>query len=405
MVFCILELYRTAHRPLEKNLLLHFCSEKVQFPIHQFHPMLRLVSYSSNRTVPRLFRAVRLLLASYHVLKWNKAQNITYDTLTNYGSYKANAITHRLPESTAQQSPPLVALHNRLRLPESYSMSTLSQALNSESTSGLADNHGLSILGKNLLAYYVSEHLLMTYPRLPLPVHNEATNAYMGSYSLIEIGRSWGIEVDEKTKLQKTLSNEPDFLTYGKLRFLSDAAKDAPKEEGIEELSESDEELFDSHTKTFLTKEEKAYVKAVRAVIGGMYTHAGEEAAKKFIQSHILSRKIPLHEMFQFSRPTRELTRLCDKLNLEDPLEIRLIAETGRLSTHAIYVAGAFSGGHKLGEGVGASLNEAKTRAVVNALLSYYLYTPVNEQGEEIKNPSDESYKFEGIVGLGDVAI
>lgn len=366
--------------------------------------MLRLLSKGSPWIGPRLFRAARLLpLASYHVLKLDPSLNTSYDSLTDYGSYKANIFTHRLPESTAQQSPPLVALHHRLRLPESYSLSTLSQALSCDKSTGLANNHGLSILGLNLLAYYISEHLLMKYPRLPLPVHNEATNAYIGPYSLAEIGRSWGIETDVRTKLQKYLANEPEFLTYGRLRFLSEEAKDAPQEEGIVELSELGS--YDKNTKTYLTKEEEAYAEAVKAIIGGMYTHAGEESAKKFIQSHILSRKVPLHEMFQFSRPTRELTRLCEKLELEDPLEIRLIAETGRLSTHAIFVAGAFSGGHKLGEGVGASLNEAKTRAVVNALLSYYLYTPVNEQGEEIKTPSEENYKFEGIVGSGDVAI
>lgn len=367
--------------------------------------MLRLLSKSSLRMAPRLVRTARLPQASYHVLKLDESLDTSYNSLTDYGSYKANIFTHRLPESTAQQSPSLVALHHRLRLPEFYTLSTLSQALNCDKSTGLANNYGLSILGRNLLAYYVSEHLLMNYPRLPLPVHNEATNAYMGPYSLAEIGRSWGIETDVKTKLEKYLASEPEFITYGRLRFLSEEAKDVPQEEGIKEYKQAKLGLYDENSKTYLTQEEEAYVHAVRSIVGGMYTHAGEEAAKKFIQSHILSRKIPLHEMFQFSKPTRELTRLCDKLGLEDPLEIRLIAETGRLSTHAIFVAGAFSGGNKLGEGVGASLNEAKTRAVVNALLSYYLYTPVNEQGDEIKTPSEDNYKFEGIVGSGDVAI
>lgn len=336
----------------------------------------------------------------------DESKKITYSSVGDYGSYKANIFTHRLPESTAEQSPALVSLHNRLRLPKSYTLSTLSQALNCDQSTGLVNNYGLSILGSNLLSYYVSEYLLMNYPRLPLTVHNEATNAYLGPYTLAAIGRGWGIEADTLSKLQKYLANEPEFMIYGRLRYLTDEQKEnAHNEEGVEELSEKEMGSFDKNTNTYLTKEEDAYAEAVKAVVGGMYTHAGEEATKDFIQAHILSRRVPLHEMFQFSKPTRELTRLCEKLELEDPLEIRLIAESGRLSTNSMYVAGAFSGGHKLGEGVGGSLNEAKTRAVVHALLSYYLYTPVNEEGNRIKLPHEDNYKFEGIVGTGDVAI
>lgn len=68
-------------------------------------------------------------------------------------------------------------------------------------------------------------------------------------------------------------------------------------------------------------------------------------------------------------------------------------------------MAGAFVGKEKLGEGVGSSLGEAKTRAVVNALISYYMYSPISAEGTEIKLPSEEKYQFEGIVGTGDVAI
>lgn len=347
----------------------------------------------------------RTSAALYHVSQLDKSLGTKYESLADYGSYTNSIFTHRLPESTAQQSPPLVALHARLRLPDSYSHSTLSQALNLDKYTGLANNFGLNTLGKNLLSYYISEHLLIKYPRLPMAVHNAAVDAYMGSETLAQVGKSWGIEVDNTSKLQKHLSQEPDTLQYGKLRFLSDNAKELVQESGIHELSEEELATVDASTNTYLSKEQDAYASAVRAVIGGLYSHVGEEGTKQFIAAHILSRSVPLTEMFQFSKPTRELARICEKLELEDPLEVRLIAETGRLSAHAIYVAGAFSGGNKLGEGVGSSLNEAKTRAVVNALLSYYLYTPVSEQGTSVKVPSDDNYQFEGIVGLGDVAI
>lgn len=347
---------------------------------------------------------VRCGIRFYHGSKINLQTQ--HESLSDYGSYKNNIFTHRLPESTAQQSPPLVALYSRLTLPSSYSLSTLSQALNLHiHEKGLANNFGLNTLGKNLLSYYVSEHLLVKYPRLPMPIHNVAVDSLMGVETLYEIGKSWGIQTDKSTKLEKYLSQESEFIKYGKLRYLSDTSKGEVKESGVYELSESELKSIDKDSNKFVSNEYQAYASAVRAIVGGLFTHSGEAATKTFIQNHILSRKLPLEDMFQFSQPTRELVRLCDKLNFAEPVEIRLIAETGRLSAHAIYAAGAFSGAEKLGEGVGSSIAEAKTRAVVNALMSYYLYSPINQEGNEVRVPSDEGYKFEGIVGLGDVAI
>lgn len=344
-------------------------------------------------------------LRHYNMALLDKSLGTTYASPKEYSSYKHTVFTHRLPELTAQQLPPLVALHSRLRLPESYTYSTLSQALNMDKFGGLANNFGLATLGKNLLSYYVSEQILMKYPRLPMSVHNAAVDAYMGPESLSAIGKSWGIEVDTTSKLQKHLSQEAEELQFGKLRYLSDSAKEKVQEQGITEVTPEQMASMDTKTLTFLSKEEDAYGSAVRAIIGGLYVHSGEKDTRAFIQGHVLSRKVDIAQMFQFSRPTRELARICDKLELQDPLEVRLIAETGRLSAHAIYVAGAFSGGDKLGEGVGSSLNEAKTRAVVSALLAYYMYSPVTYEGNPVKVPSDEDYEFQGIVGSGDVAI
>ncbi|CCE85469.1 Piso0_005065 [Millerozyma farinosa CBS 7064] len=357
---------------------------------------IRAIGSICSRITPACF---------YHVSRPDVSLKTTYDSIKDYGSYKNNIFTHRLPESTAEQSPLLVALHSRLNLPKSYSLSTLSQALNLIKFEGLANNFGLNTLGKTLLSYYVSESLLIRYPRLPMPVHNLAIDAYMGVNTLYDTGKSWGIEVDTTTKLEKHLSQEPEFMRYGKLRFLDEPSKKTEsKEPGVFELSA--EELSSvKNDNTYLSREAEAYASSVRSIIGGLYTHEGEEATKSFIHNHILSRKLPLDQMFQFSKPTRELVRLAEKLQFSEPVEIRLIAETGRLSSHAMYVAGAFCGTDKLGEGIGSSLQEAKTRAVVNALMSYYLYSPVSQDGSPVKLPSDNDYKFEGIVGGGDVAI
>lgn len=346
-------------------------------------------------------------LRAYRVATQDLSLKTEYQLLTDYGSYRNTIFTHRLPESTAQQSPPLVALHSRLGLPASYTLSTLSQALNLNKNDGLVNNFGLHTLGKNLLSYYVSERLLVKYPRLPMDVHNAAVDAYMGVESLFRVGKAWGIETDDTTKLKKYLAQESEFLKYGKLRFWLEDAKDAVKEPGVTELSSSEAATarHAAHSVNYTTKEAEAYASAVRAIIGGLYTHAGEDATKQFVYDHVLLKHLPLEQMFQFRLPTRELVRLCEKIGFTEPLEIRLIAETGRLSSHAIYVAGAFVGGEKLGEGAGSSLQEAKTRSVVNALMLYYLYTPVGADGSEVAVPSDANYKFEGVIGTGDVAI
>ena len=86
-----------------------------------------------------------------------------------------------------------------------------------------------------------------------------------------------------------------------------------------------------------------------RSIIGGLYTHAGEDVTKQFIHDHILSENYLSIKCFNLANQPENWVRLCEKLNFTEPVEIRLIAETVRLSSHAIYVAGAFSGVEKLG--------------------------------------------------------
>ncbi|KAI3405841.2 MRPL3 [Candida oxycetoniae] len=373
--------------------------------------MLRQITRFSNIRLTALLNS-RSTVCSLH--KSTRTQQESIDTQTSSTSisnghiassneYTSNLFIHRLPESTAEQSPLLVTLHNRLNLSSKFKLNTLSQCLNMLPTSksdGLANNFGLNTIGKTLLSYYVTEYLLIYYPRLPMSIHNAAVDSLMGIESLSSMGRSWGIEVDEISKLDRFLGQESEFLKYGRLRYMDDEKKDNKiRISGIEEVAGS------SPRQQNWKQEDIAYASAVRSIIGGIYTHCNEEAAKEFIKDHILSRKIPLTEMFEFSQPVAELVRLCDKLELKEPLSIRLIAETGRLSAHPQFLAGVFVGNEKLGEGIGSSITEAQIRASINSLLAYYLYSPITSEGDQVKVPSDKDYKFEGIIGSGDVAI
>jgi len=121
----------------------------------------------------------------------------------------------------------------------------------------------------------------------------------------------------------------------------------------------------------------------VRALVGAIHLHAGRPAAKKFFQDHFRSRLLNMASLFQFRYPTRDLSRLCAREGFQSPVA-RILSETGRKSRHPVFVVGVFSGNDKLGEGAGASLDEARTRAAVAALKGWYLYSPL-----EIRVPSE----------------
>lgn len=140
-------------------------------------------------------------------------------------------------------------------------------------------------------------------------------------------------------------------------------------------LGNPDEKMARSHA---------AHGTFVRALIGAIYAHAGREAARSFVKSHILSRQLDLAQLFSFKVPIRELARLCAREEFEPPVA-RLLSETGRLSRTPVYVVGIFSGNDKLGEGTASNLGFARQKAAMNALKAWYLYSP----GEDVRVPSD----------------
>ncbi|KAH3899880.1 related to 54S ribosomal protein L3, mitochondrial [Saccharomycodes ludwigii] len=302
---------------------------------------------------------------------------ITTPYLNNYKKYYQLLQTaiQTTPDELVSKSPKLVSLHHRLNLPLNFKLSTLSRCLNCRSSSisdKSSDNHGLNILGKNLLTFYVTEHLMKKYPRLPTVILNAAIDAYISSDVLYQIGKHiWGIELENDTIMNRYLSKEPIYHTLGKLRFYNNIL---PKEKGIEVI------------KSKSLSEKDAYGLAVRSIIAGIYIQAEKsplEVAEKFISEHILSRKLDVSALFQFEQPTRELAVLCHREGLQQPIS-RLLAENGRLSKAPLFIVGVFSGGEELGQGYGSSLKEAKARAATDALLKWYCYEPTTKQAPVI---------------------
>jgi hypothetical protein len=148
-----------------------------------------------------------------------------------------------------------------------------------------------------------------------------------------------------------------------------------PDKEGVPPQAGS--ELASGTQNTNPVTVEQASASFVRAVVGAIYLHAGRSAAKRFCEQHVLSRHLDISSLFNFSQPARDLSRLCARENYEPPVA-KIISETGRKSRHPVFVVGIYSGSDKLGEGAGASLLEARSRAAAAALKGWYLYSPLD---------------------------
>lgn len=132
---------------------------------------------------------------------------------------------------------------------------------------------------------------------------------------------------------------------------------------------------------------QEACANFVNALLGAIYLHLGRKAAKLFFNEHILSRHLDVSRLFDFKAPTRDLAKLCIREGFSPPVA-RILSETGRLSRTPVFVVGVFAGKEKLGEGTGGSLDEARTRAAVQALKGWYLYSPM-----DVRVPSEAEGK------------
>jgi dsRNA-specific ribonuclease len=299
------------------------------------------------------------------------------------------------PPSASLRSAKLAALHARLALPKTLPVQTLARTLvdSSADTNLNFNNSSLAQVGGSLISYYVSEFLMATYPRLPMTVLYAAAFAYNGPPTLHIIGKEWGVE----TAAAPGGEVDPGLLQFSKLKpgdsphtGLAYSTRPDKKDwirRGISSRNVYDDEFGDVIRKRDADAEqtaEMAYSTFVRAVVGAIYMHGGQQAAKTFIQHHLLSRHLDISTLFRFDNPVRELARLCQREEFEYP-EARILSETGRYSRAPVFVVGIFSGAEKLGEGQAPSLREARLRAAVAALKAWYLYSP----GKNVRMPSE----------------
>ena len=295
------------------------------------------------------------------------------------------------PVEAATKSAKLAALHARLYLPSRLPLQTLARTLVDVSADHNPDfnNESLATLGHDLLSHYTSEHLICTYPRLPLSVTFAAMYAYVGPKTLSAISTEWGVEnatvpggeVDPGILQFKRIDPGTDLNEVSQLESPRPYAAQKNWRMTVSSKTFYDNEFGDAMKGSAASGQGVTYEAAratfVRAVVGAIYLHAGRPAAKRFFEQHILSRHLNISELFNFSQPARDLARLCARENFEAPVA-KIISETGRKSRSPVFVVGIFSGQDKLGEGAGPSLIEARERAALSALKGWYLYSPLN---------------------------
>ncbi|KAJ9480872.1 hypothetical protein VN97_g12650 [Penicillium thymicola] len=295
------------------------------------------------------------------------------------------------PVEAARQSAKLAALHARLYLPSRLPIETLARTLVDASADPNPNfnNASLATLGHDLLSYYATEHLICTYPRLPLTVIFAAMYAYAGPKTLAAMAREWGVdlaalpggEVDpgllqfQRLEPGTELPSGPTHPTARPYEAQKNWRKTVTSKIFYDD--EFGDPLKGIKPSAAGVTTEQASAEFVRAVMGAIYLHAGRAAAKRFFEQHFLSRHLNISELFNFQAPARDLTRLCARESFERPVA-KVISETGRKSRHPVFVVGIFSGQDKLGEGAGASLMEGRERAAVAALKGWYLYSPLS---------------------------
>ncbi|KAL9011992.1 MAG: hypothetical protein Q9173_003208 [Seirophora scorigena] len=341
------------------------------------------------------------------------------------------------PLAEATRSAKLAALHARLSLSPRLPVQTLARCL----VDGTADpnpdfnNTALSALGRDLYSYYTSEAILCRYPRLPTAVVYAVMTAYVGPNTLTQITKEWGVElvaepggevdpgylqckredsmlVHQRSK--KKPSNSPVAAPNDLQPRIVGVNHPAPERHswsrGVSSMTVKDDE-FGGLTKGHrhrskitdaTTTVEDACARFVQAVMGAVYLHRGKKAAMTFFKEHILSRHLDIGKMFEFKRPTHDLTRLCAREGLHSPVA-RILSETGRLSRHPVFIVGVFTGRDKLGEGSGSSLNEARVRAAVGALKGWYLYSPLDVRvPSEAEGPHAKPWK-PALIDIGEI--
>ena len=187
-------------------------------------------------------------------------------------------------------------------------------------------NSRLSFLGRTLIQYFVTEHLLSVYPHMQAETLADVSNFLLNDDSLVRCADHIGV-----TDLIRTRKRLDD------------------------------------------PREQKIIVRALFAIISCIHLDRGPAASRRFVTEFVASKMagVDLHEVIKLQHPRYVLRSVLASQGLPRA-ESRLLKETGRATHFPTFVVGVYSGEKLLGEGCGTSLKRAEREAVVAALHTHF---------------------------------
>lgn len=187
-------------------------------------------------------------------------------------------------------------------------------------------NSRLAFLGKVVTQYFVTEHLLATYPNVQGDGLSDMSAFLLNDNALVKCA---------------------DYV-------------------GITELIRAQKRLDDP-------KKKKITVRALLATVACLQLDQGPAAARKFVHEFIISKMagVDLHEILKIQHPKFMLQGILASQGLPAPQSM-LLRESGRATHFPTFVVGVYSGERLLGEGCGTSLKRAEREACLAALHEHF---------------------------------
>ena len=187
-------------------------------------------------------------------------------------------------------------------------------------------NSRLVHLGKALTQYFVTEHLLTTYPNMQGEGLSDLSAFLLNDDAVVKCA---------------------DFL-------------------GITELIRVQVRLDDPRKK-------KITARALLAVVACLHLDQGPAAARKFVHEFIISKMagVDLQKIRKLQHPKFILRDIVTSQGLLPPQSM-ILKESGRATHFPTFVVGVYSGEKLLGEGCGTSLTRAETEACLAALHEHF---------------------------------
>jgi len=206
------------------------------------------------------------------------------------------------------------------------------------------NNERLNFLGKQILSFFVMEHIYMQFPNLQTAGIENLVNNFTSDTLLINLAQEWEVPI----LLRWQTNNSPE------------------------------------EVKSYKNGEGKVTKDAMCALLAAIYTEQGSKVARAFIQKHILSKDVSKIDKMKQDKAKLRVRDLLTQRNMQAPT-YKLIYQSDTIPQNTSYVTAIYSGDKKLAEGAGKTKVESERQAALNAMASYYMY-----RQETFKLPSDD---------------